>query len=282
MKVIKTIEEMRRWSRSTRARGETIGFVPTMGYLHEGHLRLIREAKKHADRLVVSIYVNPTQFGPNEDFERYPRDFARDESLCKQEGVDAVFYPSNEEMYRPFHKTYVITEDLSEIMCGVSRPTHFRGVTTIVAKLFNIVQPDFAVFGQKDAQQAVIIKRMVEDLNFPVKIIVAPIVRESDGLAMSSRNKYLNSRQRKEATVLYRSLQLAEKEYSGGNHDPESIKQKMRRLIERESGGKIDYIEMVDAETLGAPRPGEGDILVALAVYFNSTRLIDNTILKIR
>lgn len=271
---------MRAFSRQARAKGQSIGFVPTMGYLHEGHLSLIREAQKHAERIVVSIYVNPTQFGPNEDFEKYPRDFERDEALCKKEGVDAVFYPSNEEMYLPEHKTYIITEELSNILCGRSRPTHFRGVTTIVGKLFNIVQPDIAVFGQKDAQQAVIIKRMVEDLNFPVKIIVAPIVREADGLAMSSRNKYLTPQQRKEATVLYRSLQLAQKEYANGNRDLAEIKAKMRRLIEEESGGRIDYIETVDAGLLGEPQPGKRDVLVALAVYFDQTRLIDNTVLK--
>ena len=280
MKVIKTISEMRDWTNETRQKGKSIGFVPTMGFLHEGHLSLIREAHKFADQVVVSIYVNPTQFGPNEDFDRYPRDFQRDERLCRQEGVNVVFYPTNDEMYSPFHKTYIITEDLSGVLCGRSRPTHFRGVTTIVGKLFNIVQPDIAVFGQKDAQQAVIIKRMVADLNFPVEIKVAPIVREPDGLAMSSRNKYLTPQQRKEATVLYRSLQLAEKEYADGNTDVQSIKFKMRKLIETESSGKIDYIEAVDAETLDAPQLGKRDTLVALAVYFGNTRLIDNTILK--
>ncbi|RLD14581.1 pantoate--beta-alanine ligase [candidate division KSB1 bacterium] len=282
MKVIKTIDDMRAWTHDVRQKGQKIGFVPTMGYLHQGHLTLIREAHKHADQIVVSIYVNPTQFGPNEDFDRYPRDFERDERLCRQEGVSAVFYPSNEEMYTPIHKTYITTEDLSNVLCGRSRPTHFRGVTTIVGKLFNIIQPHIAVFGQKDAQQAVIIKRMVEDLNFPVQIIVAPIVRETDGLAMSSRNKYLTPQQRREANVLFRSLKLAEKEYAAGNNDFTAIKQKMRQLIETESSGKIDYIEAVDANTLEAPNPETGDTLVALAVYFGATRLIDNTILKKR
>ncbi len=282
MKVIKTISEMRQWSRKTKMRRQKIGFVPTMGYLHEGHLSLIREAHKHADQIVVSIYVNPTQFGPNEDFDRYPRDFEHDEHLCRNEGVDIVFYPHDEEMYGPFHKTYIITENLADVLCGKSRPTHFRGVTTIVGKLFNIVQPDIAVFGQKDAQQAIIIKRMVEDLNFPVQIEIAPIIREADGLAMSSRNKYLSPRHRKEATVLYRSLQLAKKEYANGNNDLESIKEKMRKLIESESSGKIDYIEAVDAQTLGTPNPATGEILIALAVYFGTTRLIDNIILAKR
>ena len=280
MKVIRTISEMRSWSKEIKNNGYILGFVPTMGFLHEGHLSLIREAKKHADKVVVSIYVNPTQFGPGEDFEKYPRDFARDEKLCLKEGVDAVFYPDDQQMYGPLHKTYVITEDLNKVLCGRSRPGHFRGVTTIVAKLFNIVQPDFAVFGQKDAQQAIIIKRMVEDLNFPVEIVVAPIIREADGLAMSSRNKYLSPQQRKEATVLYRSLKLAEREFKRGNFDLEAIKAKMRHLIETESTGQIDYIEAVDAETLGKPVPGKRSVLLALAVFFHPARLIDNIILK--
>lgn len=280
MKVIRTISDMRDWTNATRQKGKSIGFVPTMGFLHEGHLSLIREARKFTNQVVVSIYVNPTQFGPNEDFDRYPRDFESDERLCRQEGVSVVFYPTNEEMYSPFHKTYIITEDLSKVLCGRSRPSHFRGVTTIVGKLFNIVQPDIAVFGQKDAQQAIIIRHMAEDLNFPVEIKVAPIVREEDGLAMSSRNKYLTPQQRKEATVLYRSLQLAEKEYANGNNNHQSIKAKMRKLIETESSGRIDYIEAVDAETLDAPQLGKRDTLIALAVYFDGTRLIDNTILK--
>ena len=280
MKVIRTIPEMQAWSKEIKMQGHTIGFVPTMGFLHEGHISLIRQAKKQAQKVVVSIYVNPTQFGPGEDFEKYPRDFERDERLCAAEGVDAIFYPDDREMYTPLHKTYVITEDLSKVLCGRSRPTHFRGVTTIVAKLFNIVQPDLAVFGQKDAQQAIIIKRMVADLNFPLKIVVAPIVREADGLALSSRNKYLNEKQRKEATVLFRSLKLAENEYRNGNHDLEDIKAKMRKLINTESSGRIDYIEAVDAETLGKPLPGQRPVLLALAVYFEPARLIDNTILK--
>ncbi len=280
MKVIRTIPEMRAWSLEVKARGQSIGFVPTMGYLHEGHLSLIRLARQHTDRTVVSIYVNPTQFAPNEDFEKYPRDFERDERLCKKENVDLIFYPEDQEMYSPLHKTFVVTEDLSQKLCGHSRPTHFRGVTTIVAKLFNIVQPDLAVFGQKDAQQAIIIQRMVEDLNFPVKILVAPIVREADGLAMSSRNRYLSPQQRKEAPVLYRSLKLAEQEYTHGNRDINDILRKMRQLIQSESSGQIDYIEAVDARTLGPPKLGEKPVLIALAVYFNPARLIDNIILK--
>ncbi len=280
MKVINTVTEMRAWSKTARAAGKTIAFVPTMGYLHEGHLSLVEEAHKHGDLVVVSIYVNPTQFGPNEDLNRYPRDFARDEKLCREHEVAAVFYPSDREMYGPHHKTYVVTQDLSQKLCGVSRPTHFRGVTTVVAKLFNIVQPDIAVFGQKDAQQAVIIRRMIEDLNFDVRLIVAPIVREADGLAMSSRNKYLSSEERKQAAILYQSLRLAEQEFAKGNHNLDEIKQMMRDLIASRPLARIDYIEAVDAATLDEPRPGQADVLVALAVYFGNTRLIDNTILR--
>ncbi len=280
MKVINTIPEMRAWREQRRKAGKTIGFVPTMGYLHQGHLSLVEEAHKHADEVVVSIYVNPTQFGPNEDLDRYPRDFARDEALCRQHEVAAVFYPSDTEMYGPDHKTYVVTDELSAKLCGRSRPTHFRGVTTIVAKLFNIIQPEVAVFGQKDAQQAIIIRRMIKDLNFDVRLIVAPIVREPDGLAMSSRNKYLNADERKQATVLHQSLKLAEQEFAKGNRNLDEIKRKMQQLIASRPLARIDYIEAVDALTLGEPKPGERDVLVALAVFFGKTRLIDNTILN--
>jgi len=271
---------MRSWSRQIRRQGHTIGFVPTMGYLHQGHLSLIRAAKKQAEQVVASIYVNPTQFAPGEDLQSYPRDFKRDRQLCEQEGVDVIFYPSDKEMYTPFHKTYVITEGLSKILCGQSRPSHFRGVTTIVAKLLNIVKPHVAVFGQKDFQQAVIIRRMVEDLNFDVQIFVAPIVREADGLAMSSRNKYLTVAQRSQATILYRSLQRAKQEFSKGNRSAEAISTQIRKLINTAPEAKIDYIEIVDAETLKAARLGQRPALVALAVYFGQTRLIDNTVLE--
>lgn len=282
MKVIRTISEMKAWARETHSAGLTIGFVPTMGYLHEGHLSLIRQAKKQSDRLVVSIYVNPTQFGPNEDWNKYPRDFKRDQHLCEQEGVDLVFYPDDRQMYNPNHRTYIVTEELASVLCGRSRPNHFRGVTTVVAKLFHIVQPDVAVFGQKDAQQAILIRRMIEDLNFDVKLIVAPIVRERDGLALSSRNKYLTSEERKQATVLYRSLQRAEQEYKNGNRDAEQIKRKMMAMIEQQPLAHLDYVELRDAETLGPARTGQRDVLVAVAVFFGSTRLIDNTVLKTR
>ena len=280
MKVIKSIPEMLAWTQTQNNSGFSVGFVPTMGYLHEGHLSLIREAQKHAKKTVVSIYVNPTQFAPGEDLDAYPRDFERDEQLCAQQGVDAVFYPSDEEMYRPQHKTYVITEELSAKLCGRTRPTHFRGVTTIVAKLFNIVQPQVAVFGQKDAQQAVIIRRMVEDLNFPVRIITAPIVREADGLAMSSRNKYLSAKERQEAVFISKSLELAQKTFANGERDLERIRRQMETLLQENTSARIDYIEFTDAETLGDPKPHQTPVLLAMAVYFGTTRLIDNTILK--
>lgn len=278
MKVIKTISEMRRWREENGS--HRVALVPTMGFLHEGHLSLIRAAKKRSEAIIVSIYVNPTQFAPGEDLEQYPRDFDRDEALCRAEEVDVVFYPSNEEMYPAGHKTYVVTDDLSGILCGQSRPTHFRGVTTIVAKLFNIVRPDSAVFGQKDAQQALIIKRMNQDLNFGIHIITAPIVRETDGLAMSSRNKYLSKRQRKESTVLFKSLQMARDEYGKGNRNFAAIRDKMEEYIRQHSSAKIDYIEYRDADTLGAVEKSSKKILFLLAAYFGKTRLIDNTILE--
>ena len=277
MKVIKTLPEIRLWRDQNS--NETIALVPTMGFLHEGHLSLIREARKHSELIVLSIYINPTQFAPGEDLEQYPRNFDRDENLCRSEGVDIVFYPSNGEMYLPEHKTYVITEELSMRLCGQSRPKHFRGVTTVVAKLFNIVQPHVAVFGQKDAQQAIIIQRMATDLSYDINIVIAPIVRETDGLAMSSRNKYLNTKQRTEAVVLRQSLQLAQGEFKNSNSNLNDIKEQMKKLITENSSAKIDYIEFTDAISLGSPKPGKGKILVALAAWFNETRLIDNIVL---
>lgn len=279
MKVIDNISAMRSWSNQMRQQGSKIAFVPTMGFLHKAHLSLIREAKRRCDVVAVSIYVNPAQFAQGEDLENYPRDFDRDERLCREEGVSALFYPTDKEMYSDSHKTYVVTEGLSQILCGRTRPTHFKGVATIVAKLFNIIQPHAAVFGQKDAQQAIIIRRMVEDLNFNVEIIVSPIIREADGLAMSSRNKYLSQKQRGQANVLYRSLKLAESEFESGNHNLESIKKQMLQLIESESNAKVDYVEMADAEILRPADSQRGNILVALAVFFDKIRLIDNTTL---
>ncbi len=281
MKVIESIKEMRQWSYERRGENKRIAFVPTMGFLHEGHLSLIREARKHCDSVVVSIYVNPTQFAPNEDFDRYPRDFERDRALCEKEDVDVIFYPQNSDMYRDRHLTYIYTEEVSKILEGKSRPIHFRGVTTIVGKLFNIVLPHTAVFGQKDAQQAFILRKMVDDLNFDIEMVVAPIIREADGLAMSSRNKYLSAQERKQADVLYRSLQLAKKELSDGSRDYEHIKDRIRALIGSCDLAKIDYIAFVDADTFLPPDETSRKVTALLAVYFGATRLIDNMEIEI-
>ncbi len=261
--------------RRQEARGKTIGFVPTMGYLHEGHLSLVRLAKKKSKFVVVSIFVNPTQFAPHEDLKKYPRDLKRDLNKLKAEGVDLVFYPSVKTMYPAGYKTYVTVRELSKVLCGISRPTHFEGVATVVLKLFNIVQPDIAVFGRKDYQQLVIIKRMVKDLNLGTKIIAGRIVREKDGLAMSSRNTYLSQKDRKNAAILYQALQWARKAFRDRISDPQKITKRMRRMIQGR-GGRIDYIEVIDKDSLEPVRKlRKGDVIV-LAVYFGETRLIDN------
>jgi pantoate--beta-alanine ligase len=251
-----------------------------MGCLHEGHLSLIRAARAHADVVVVSIFVNPIQFGPAEDLDSYPRDFERDAGLCRKEKVDVLFFPSVEEMFDVGHSVYVEESRLSGSLCGVARPGHFRGVATVVAKLFNIVEPDIAVFGRKDAQQARIIERMVKDLNFDIQILVAPIVRESDGLAMSSRNRYLSQEERTQAVCLYRALCLAERLYGEGLTETGLIRERMRRLIADEApSAVVDYVEAVDYEALQAVDHVEGVTLIALAVRIGKTRLIDNTVI---
>ncbi len=279
MKVIDSVTTMRAWSLERHATGKRIGFVPTMGYLHEGHLSLIRRARQLSDSVVVSIYVNPTQFGPNEDLDAYPRDMERDLKLCRSEGVDAVFTPSDGMMYGKDHQTYVVNESLASFLCGASRPTHFRGVITVVSKLFNIVDPEVSVFGQKDAQQALIIRNMVRDLNFRTEIEVAPIVREEDGLAMSSRNKYLSPEQRRQALVLSRSLAYAEKAFSEGNRDIPQIREKIITDIKAQSQCRVDYVSFVNASSLTEEYQKGDTILLALAVYVGTTRLIDNTLL---
>ncbi len=281
MEVIRTIPEMQQLADRYRREGKTIGFVPTMGYLHEGHLSLMRIARPKCDVLVVSIFVNPTQFGPNEDFEKYPRDFARDEALCREEQVDVVFYPDAGEMYGPDYLTYVTVEKLSQTMCGLSRPTHFRGVTTVVSKLFNIVKPHLAVFGQKDYQQALIIRKMVEDLNFDIEIITGPIVREPDGLAMSSRNTYLSPEERRSALCLYKSLQLAERLAKEGQRNAAAIREEIEKLIRSHPYTEIDYVAIVDGNTLEPVEEVGDNTLVALAVKVGSTRLIDNTLIRL-
>ncbi|HHH81229.1 MAG TPA: pantoate--beta-alanine ligase [candidate division Zixibacteria bacterium] len=282
MRVIRSIQEMYKLSESVRKEGKIIGFVPTMGYLHEGHLSLIRTARKRCDLLVVSIFVNPTQFGPNEDLNSYPRDFERDSKLCEKEGVDVIFAPSAEEMYPDGYSTWVeVKGPVTEVLCGAFRPGHFRGVTTVVAKLFNIVQPHFAVFGQKDAQQLVVIKKMTRELNFPVEIVAAPTVREKDGLAMSSRNEYLNENERKVAPKIYQSLILAKNMLLRGERDTEKIKNEMRKFLESAKLIKIQYIDIVDADTLKPLKNAQGRVMVALAAFLGRARLIDNIIVDL-
>jgi len=279
MKIIKDIIQMQEISNRLRAEGKTIGFVPTMGYLHEGHLSLMRLTRDKCQVLVASIFVNPTQFGPNEDLDQYPRDFQKDEELCREENVDIIFYPDTDSMYpKPYH-TFVNVNELSETMCGLSRPTHFKGVTTIVSKLFNIVKPNIAVFGQKDYQQLTIIKQIVKDLNYDIQILTGPTIRESDGLALSSRNKYLDNVERNKARALYQSLQLAENLVNKGELSSKKIKSEMQNLITRKGDMTIDYIEIADGDTLETLDEIKDNTLIALAVRIGKTRLIDNIVI---
>ena len=254
----------------------TLGFVPTMGFLHEGHLALVKRAKAENSTVIVSIYVNPAQFGPREDFRSYPRDLNRDLGLLQGEGVDIVFVPSDNEMYPPEFSSWVDVEKVTERLEGASRPGHFRGVATVVAKLFNIVQPSRAYFGQKDAQQVVVIRRMVADLNMGIEIIAVPTVREGDGLAMSSRNIYLNPKERKAATILFRALTLAHKLGWDGEKDAEKIRRQMTSLIQKEPLAQIDYVSIADAETLEELNLLDCPAVASLAVRIGKTRLIDN------
>lgn len=263
-----------------RREGKTIVFVPTMGYLHAGHLSLMREGLQHGDDLVVSIFVNPTQFGPGEDLDQYPRDLERDIELARQEGVHAIFVPDETEVYSPRYQTYVSLEKLPTHLCGISRPIHFRGVATVVAKLFNIVKPHVAVFGQKDFQQLVVIRQMVQDLNFDIKIVGAPIVREPDGLAMSSRNTYLTPEQRMSALSLVKSLQNARRRVANGEIDAANIIETASELINSHPETAIDYIAVCDLETLDDVKTINKPALMALAVKVGTTRLIDNMILE--
>ena len=279
MKICNSVEEMRAALRHAKGSTQRIGFVATMGALHEGHLSLVRAAKAQADVVVASIFVNPTQFGPNEDFSRYPRTFESDCQMLNQEGVDLLFAPSVEDMYPTGAVTYVTVEDLSERLCGKSRPGHFRGVTTVVSKLFNIIGPDLAFFGQKDAAQAAIIRRMVRDLNFPVKVVVSPIVREPDGLAMSSRNAYLDAGQRKSALVLSRALSRVKAAFDKGEQTAAKLIDVGIRVLKSEPGAQLDYLEIVDPETLEPVEFVRGSALVAVAAFVGTTRLIDNVVL---
>lgn len=270
---------MQRLAAGWKSEGTPVGFVPTMGYLHEGHLSLMKRARELVEpkgQVVVSVYVNPTQFAPTEDLAKYPRDLDRDKKLCRDAGVDAMFVPADNQMYPEGHSTYVVEEQLSRKMEGVTRPTHFRGVTTVVSKLFNIVQPTAAVFGQKDFQQATIIQRMVADLNFPIKIVVAPTVRETDGLAKSSRNKYLTPVQRDQATVLSQSLQYAKKAVATAPVSAKQLRDDVARVIATASEARLDYVEFFDPKTLELATEVKPGTHLALAVYFGKTRLIDN------
>lgn len=255
--------------------------VPTMGYLHEGHLSLVRTARKRSDVLVVSIFVNPTQFGPKEDFGKYPKDFKRDRSLLEQEGCDFIFAPGAEDMYPEGYLTYVNVDQITRKLEGAPRPGHFRGVSTIVARLFNIVQPDVAVFGQKDAQQAVVLKKMADDLNYGTKMIIAPTVRERDGLALSSRNRYLSEEERRQAPVLYESLREARRLIRKGERSAAKIISRMRYLINSQPLAQLDYIAVTDARRLEVLSKLEGEVLISLAVRFGKARLIDNIRIRV-
>ncbi|RKZ25627.1 pantoate--beta-alanine ligase [bacterium] len=279
MQIVEKISNMQSYVKKNRLDDKSIGFVPTMGYFHEGHLSLMRIARQKCDILIVSIFVNPTQFGPNDDFDKYPRDFDRDKKLCERENVDAIFIPSAEEMYPKGFIAYVDMDgDMTEVLCGKYRSRHFRGVMTVVSKLFNIVQPDIAVFGRKDGQQLALIRRMVADLNFPIEIIGGRTIRENDGLAMSSRNKYLNSEQRKSAPALYKSLLLAKTMIENGETDSFEIIAKMKDFISNSGDFEIQYIDIVDADTLKPVNMVQNKVMIALAVFLGETRLIDNII----
>ena len=276
MNTVRKIKEMKSVVRDVRSLGKNVGFVPTMGYLHEGHLSLVQASLQSADCTVVSIFVNPAQFGPKEDFKEYPRDLARDSQLLEKLGVDLLFCPDYTEMYPPDYKTYIEVESLQDKLCGPSRPGHFRGVCTVVLKLFNIVQPDVAFFGQKDAQQAIILKRMVSDLNLDVRVEVMPTVREEDGLALSSRNVYLDPEQRQSALCLSRSLNEAAGMIRSGERRTDPLMDRMREIIDREDLVKLDYIAIVDTGSLEPLKEIKKEALIALAVFFGSVRLIDN------
>ncbi len=273
-----TIAEIRAWVRKTRAAGKTVGFVPTMGALHVGHASLIQAAAARCDSVVVSIFVNPTQFGPGEDFEKYPRPLEKDLAICEQHGADAVFAPSPREMYPRENLTWVTVEKVSEPLCGRFRPGHFRGVATVCTKLFNIVGADAAFFGQKDAQQVAVIQRMVADLNMPLEIVVCPTVREPDGLAVSSRNQYLSPPERKEATVIYRSLQRSAELIRGGETAVARIADQMREVLGQVPALQVEYVSIVDAASLEDLPRVRGKVLVAVAGRLGSTRLIDNIV----
>ena len=276
MDVAKKIEKVRSLVKIARSEGSKIGLVPTMGALHIGHISLIEAAAKDCNFIVVSIFVNPTQFGPGEDFEKYPRPLEADLEICRKAGVDVVFAPEPEQMYPTENVTWVAVEKLTEPLCGRSRPGHFRGVTTVCAKLFNIVAPDVAYFGQKDAQQAIVIKRMVADLNMPLEIVVCPTVREPNGLAVSSRNQYLTAQQKKDAANIYKSLQTCRRLIDAGTTETRQIIAEMQKILQQIPSGQIEYVSIVDAESLESVEKIAGKVLAAVAVKIGPARLIDN------
>ncbi len=280
MKVVKKITEMKEVSKLWKKEGYKISFVPTMGFLHEAHLALVRKARELGDKTVVSIFVNPLQFGPKEDFREYPRDLERDLSLLEKEKVDVVFVPSEDEMYPPDYQTYVEVTKLTTGLCGAFRPGHFKGVTTVVLKLFNIVNPDVAVFGEKDYQQLQVIRQMVKDLNMDVEVVAHPTVREEDGLAMSSRNIYLSPDERKSAIALYKALLLAKKLVKEGEKNPQKIKEEMEKFIHGFPFTKVQYIEFVDPQSLEPVKVIDKPVLCALAVFVGKARLIDNMLIN--
>lgn len=281
MNIIENPKQMQQYSLGMKLQGKSVGFVPTMGFLHQGHLSLMEQAKKENDVVVVSIFVNPTQFGEGEDFDIYPRDFQRDRDLVEGVGADAIFYPQVKDMYPDNYKTYVDVNEITDKLCGASRPGHFRGVTTIVSKLFNMVLPDKAYFGLKDAQQVAVIKQMVKDLNFPVEIIPCPIVREEDGLAMSSRNVILKESERKAALILSRSLFDAQGSIKSGEREATKIQATISEKITSEPLAKIDYVKVVSGDTLEDLDRLSGNVLIALAVKIGKVRLIDNIMLEV-
>jgi pantoate--beta-alanine ligase len=280
MQIIEHIQEMQRWSEIQRHRGERIVFVPTMGFLHDAHLSLVRNGKKRGDRVVVSIFVNPAQFSPNEDFAAYPRDFERDRGLLEREHADVLFHPSVREIYPEGYQTHVDVDNLSALLCGAHRPGHFQGVATVVAKLFNIVRPHVAIFGEKDYQQLQLVRRLVRDLNFAIEIVGHPIVREADGLAMSSRNIYLSPEERQAALCLFRSLRRAACMVQRGETRGRVITEAVRGGIEKEPLARVEYVTLCDSATLEPVEEIQESALLALAVRIGKTRLIDNQILK--
>ena len=279
MIIVSSVEEVRNQVKEWRKQGLTVGLVPTMGYLHEGHQSLIKASVENNDRTVVSVFVNPIQFGPNEDLATYPRDLDRDSKLCEETGADLIFHPEKENMYDDDFCTYIDMDSVTKNLCGKTRPTHFRGVCTVVGKLFNIVAPDRAYFGQKDAQQLAVIRRMVRDLNFDLEIVGCPIIREDDGLAKSSRNTYLSEEERKAALVLSRSLKEGKALIESGEKDAKKVVDSIRKVIETEPLAKIDYVEAVDFDTIEPIETIKNNTLVAIAVYIGKTRLIDNIII---